>query len=293
MSDPRVAVIIPCYNQAEYLAEAIQSALDQTVPPAEIIVIDDGSTDDTAAVAQSFAQVRCVRQENQGSAEARNAGFARSSSEFVTFLDADDRLLPAALESGARELALHPDCAFVFGRYRYVITDGSVRQPPDDRDLNDAYRSLLRENIIVMHATVMYRRSAIEAVGGFDRDLKSCEDYDLYLRLTRLWPIARHDAVIAEYRRHDRNKSSDPERILRYSTMALRKQRPLVRDDAAMYAAYRDGMRAWQRWFLHRLAARAREAVRERRWLDAARNAWRALRNAPLAAISFVLRRAR
>lgn len=281
---PRVAVIIPCFNQGRYLGEAIRSALEQTLPPYEVIVVDDGSTDETRGVAESFAEVRCVAQENRGAASARNTGFAASTAELIVFLDADDRLLPAALEAGTRAIAANPDAAFVFGRYRYVVTDGSIRNPPAARDLTHPYAAFLQQNLVVMHATVMYRRAAIERCGGFDPELLSCEDYDLYLRLAREWPVAQHDDVVAEYRRHDANKSSDPERILKYATMALDKQRPFVGSDVALRRAYAHGRRSWQLWFVNQLAAR----MRRESWSAALRDAWRALRRTPAAVLPFI-----
>src|SRR5215217_1494790 len=97
---PLISVIIPCYNQAKYLGEAIESVLGQTYRNFEIIVVDDGSTDDTVEVAGSYGEVECVEQENRGLAEARNAGVRASKGEYLVFLDADDRLLARAFEAG-------------------------------------------------------------------------------------------------------------------------------------------------------------------------------------------------
>src|SRR5215217_8951250 len=112
-----VSVIIPCYNQAHFLSEAIQSVLAQSYPHFEIIVVDDGSTDTTSQVASRYPEVRCIRQNNQGLSGARNSGFAQSKGSYLVFLDADDRLLPGALETGLECLKAHPECAFVSGRF--------------------------------------------------------------------------------------------------------------------------------------------------------------------------------
>src|ERR671912_965329 len=108
-----VSVVIPCYNQAHFLGEAIESVLSQTYPHFEIVVVDDGSTDNTQEVAARYPGVRYIRQENQGLAGARNAGIRRSNGSYLVFLDADDRLLPEALEVGLEHLNAHPECAFV------------------------------------------------------------------------------------------------------------------------------------------------------------------------------------
>src|SRR5918995_6377717 len=111
-----VSVVIPCYNQAHFLGEAIVSVLAQSYPRFEIIVVDDGSTDDTPEVAARYPGVRYVYQNNQGVSAARNSGLARSEGEYVVFLDADDRLLPEALETGLKCLKTHSGCAFASGR---------------------------------------------------------------------------------------------------------------------------------------------------------------------------------
>src|SRR5215208_7256201 len=124
-SRPLVSVVIPCYNQAHFLGEAIESVLAQSHPNFEIIVVDDGSPDDTSEVAEHYPEVRLVRQENQGLSAARNAGLARSEGEYVVFLDADDRLLPEALKTGVECLEAHPECAYVYGHFRVIASDGS------------------------------------------------------------------------------------------------------------------------------------------------------------------------
>src|SRR5215217_8140206 len=110
-----VSVIIPCFNQAHFLVEAIESVLAQSYSHFEIVVVDDGSTDNTCDVASYYERVRCIRQNNQGLAAARNSGIRESKGSYLVFLDADDRLLPEALEAGVKCLKAYPDGAFVFG----------------------------------------------------------------------------------------------------------------------------------------------------------------------------------
>ena len=124
-----MSVVIPCYNQAHFLSEAIESVLAQSYPHFEIVVVDDGSTDDTPKVAARYPAVRCIRQDNRGLSAARNAGLGCSEGEYVVFLDADDRLLPEALEVGLECFDANPECAFVSGHYREISVDGSPLRP--------------------------------------------------------------------------------------------------------------------------------------------------------------------
>ena len=155
------------YNQAVFLSEAIESVLAQTYPRFEVVVVDDGSTDNTEETARHYPGVQCLRQENQGLAVARNNGFQQSRGDYVVFLDADDRLLPRALEAGLAGFRAHPDCVLVAGHCRLINHDGTPlmasSQPCIERD---HYARLLAECYIYPPATVMYRRSILAAVAA-------------------------------------------------------------------------------------------------------------------------------
>src|ERR1044072_8114477 len=179
-----VTVIIPCYNQGRYLGEAIESALGQSYKNVEVIVVDDGSTDNTLEVASRYERVESIRQDNRGLAEARNAGLRASRGEYIVFLDADDRLKENAIEAGVNSLESDPNYAFVYGKYSLIAADGSDMASEERAQVEaDHYVALLRSNHIGMHATVTYRPSVLEFVGGFDTCRQACEDYDLYLRI--------------------------------------------------------------------------------------------------------------
>ncbi len=181
---PRVSVVIPCFDQAHFLGEAIESVAAQTRAGAEIVVVDDGSSDNSYAVAGRYPAVRRLRQENRGVAAARNLGLAGSSGEFLVFLDADDRLLPEAIELGVSALAKRPNVAFVAGMSRDIGSDG--RELGDRRQplvTQDHYLRLLEDCYIWSGSSIVYRRSALEAVSGFDESLSAGDDYDLYLRI--------------------------------------------------------------------------------------------------------------
>ena len=119
-----VSVVIPCFNQGRFLGEAIASAAAQRGLVSEIVVVDDGSTDETPAVATRDGSVRYLRQERRGLSEARNSGWRASSGDYLVFLDADDRLLPGAVEAGFEAFRRWPQAAFVFGHYELINERG-------------------------------------------------------------------------------------------------------------------------------------------------------------------------
>jgi glycosyltransferase involved in cell wall biosynthesis len=248
----KVSVVIPCYNQARFLGEAIQSVLCQGYPDLEIIVVDDGSEDSTEEVASGYTKkdprVRLIRQDNKGLAAARNRGLSEAGGEYVVFLDSDDRLVLEALEVGVRELEAHPGCAFVSGICRKITADGSIVPEWEQfRVRDDPYLELLRSCPVYVPA-VMYRRSVFDAVGGFDTSYKAAEDYDLYYRILERFPVYCHDTLVAEIRRHEANMTRDRTLMLKYNMAALRSQRKRVKEDARYKAAYKAGERLWRDW---------------------------------------------
>jgi glycosyltransferase involved in cell wall biosynthesis len=246
---PLVSVIIPCYNQAGFLGEAVSSVLRQTYSQVEIIVVDDGSTDAPERVVARYENVRLIRQENQGPAAARNTGLRASTGRYIVFLDGDDRLLPQALEIGVHHLNAQPDCAFVSGHCQYIASDGSaLHTPPQPNVHRDHYQALLHRNFIWAGSTIMHRRECLEAVAGYNAapQVQGAEDYDLYLRLARLFPIFCHGKVIAEYRQYDEsaaNVSNNPRRMLQSTISALHAQRRHLKNNKAHRQVYRLGIR--------------------------------------------------
>lgn len=244
-----ISVVIPCYNQARFLAEAIESVLAQTYPHTEIVVIDDGSTDDPAAVVCRYPEVLFSRQENRGPAAARNAGLRASTGQYAVFLDADDRLLPPALGRGLRHLTEHPECAFVSGHCRYIAADGSPMPTPAQPLVeSEHYLALLYRNYVWAGSTVLHRRGSLEAVGGYNPllSVKGVEDYDLYLRIARKFPVFCHGEVVAEYRQYEEygtNVSGNPGMMMRSALTALRTQRPHVRGNKLYESAYKRGIK--------------------------------------------------
>jgi glycosyltransferase involved in cell wall biosynthesis len=249
-ASPLVSVIIPCYKQARYLGEAIESVLAQTYEHHEIIVIDDGSPDNTSVVAARYAGVRCIRKENGGLAEARNTGIGEAHGEWLVFLDADDRLLPNALQAGLNCAADKPEARLVFGRYQCMDEEGIVRGRPSIRyEGAGYYAEMLAVNIIGMVAAVMYHRDVFPRIGMFHARVSPAADYDMYLRITREFPCHHHDAIITEYRIYDTSMSHDYAIMLEAVLVSLRNQWTHVKGNAFYEAQYRKGHAFWRGYY--------------------------------------------
>jgi glycosyltransferase involved in cell wall biosynthesis len=268
LDGPLVSVIIPCYNQAHYLGEAIESVLNQSYPHFEIIVVDDGSTDNTSEVAARYSRVKLLRQVNHGRpAVGRNNGFRESHGEYIVFLDSDDHLLPDALATGLKYLEAHPEYAFVSGHARAMDANGSplpVEQPACIE--KEHYLALLHHNYIWTPGTAMFRRTALEAAGGFNvsMKIKGAEDYDLYLRITRESSVYCHDRAVVVYREHGSSLSRNAATMLKSTLTVHRAQWPHVKGDKRYEQAYHEGERFWKEYYGSHLVERVRAQVRRR-----------------------------
>jgi glycosyltransferase involved in cell wall biosynthesis len=261
--DRTVSVVITCYSHGRFLREAIESVLAQSYRNFEIIIVDDGSTDDTSQIAATYPSVQYIYQANSGPAAARNTGLRHTKGKFVVFLDADDRLLSTGLEAGIYHLNAHPECGFVSGRYAVIRSNGQIKPPAGHMMVQkDHYTELLRGNYIGMHGTVMYRRAVLESVDGFDSSLAACEDYDIYLRIARTCPVFCHDSVVAEYRHHSDNMIANRALMLKSSQKVLRAHRKCLRDAKEM-VAFAHGIRFWQRFYGDRLLGELRGSTRQ------------------------------
>jgi glycosyltransferase involved in cell wall biosynthesis len=272
-TSPLVSVVIPCYNQGHFLSDAVDSALNQTHRPLEVIVVDDGSTDGSYDVAARYPEVRCLRQRNMGLAEARNSGLKESRGDYVIFLDADDRLLPRAVETGLRAFNAHPECAFVYGESKSIAFDGSpLSDRPRPRVERDHYLELLRDNYIYNPAMVMYRRAVFDRVTGFNRSVNPSADYDLYLRIASKFRIFGHGTPVCEYRQHGASMSSNSALMLETTLAVLRSQRKHLRGNKQYRQAYRAGLRHWKDFYGERLLNEARAHYSERNYMPVVRD---------------------
>lgn len=246
MRQAKVSVVIPCYKQAHFLHEAIESVLSQS-HPAEIVVVDDGSPDNTAAVAAAFPQVRYVRQENKGLSEARNCGFRVATGEYVIFLDADDRLTPNAIEAHLKCFAEHPEAQLVVGDIDHIAEDGSyLRSPRWPLLTANFYQELLKVNHVANTVAVMMRREVILQVGGFEAGSSPAEDYRLLLRAVRTLSSAHHRNVVAQYRRYRSSLSRNGPAMLGALHHIMVSEWPLVQGNPDLERAHRIGVLYWR-----------------------------------------------
>ena len=254
-----VAVVITIYNQVQFLADSLASVFAQRRPADEILVVDAGSTDDPRAVVMQYPKVRLIRQSKQGWAAARNAGLRAANTDAIVFLGAEDRLLPNALREGLACLASEPRSGLVFGADRSV--DSNERPTVDYRyeRVSVPYMDLLQDNLIAVHATVMYWREWLEEIGGFDPSLRRCEDFDAYLRMAQTHPITSHPNTIAEDCIHDANTPADHREMLRWRLKVYERQRRFAFAHPGGAKAWRRGRSIWQEHYSKRTLLSAKE----------------------------------
>jgi glycosyltransferase involved in cell wall biosynthesis len=210
-----ITVIIPCYNAAKYVAEAIESVLRQTRTVREIILIDDHSTDDSVAVARKFPVTILRTEKNSGPAGARNVGFRAVQTEFIAQLDADDTWEPNHCEVVAALLERYPEADVAFASARYFgERDGLYPPSPCHGQPRDVFWDSFR-GTIVQGSSAITRRAALMGVGGFDASIRIAPDYDFWLRMSRHSRFVSTPEVTVNYRWHATQISRQPLRQLR------------------------------------------------------------------------------
>lgn len=209
-----ISVIIPAYNVAAFVREAVDSALAQTYRDIEVIVVDDGSTDGSADALRDLddARLRVIREDHGGSAAARNAGLRLATGELVAFLDADDRWAPRNLERQSVFLESHPEVDMTFGHSLLVDEQGrSLGFKSSSRSGAVSLSQLLRANEIGNGSCLLLRREVLDRAGWFDPKLAACVDIDVWLRVANLRPcnVVAIPEVLTFYRRRQGQISSD------------------------------------------------------------------------------------
>jgi cellulose synthase/poly-beta-1,6-N-acetylglucosamine synthase-like glycosyltransferase len=188
--------------------------------------------------------------------------------EYVVFLDADDRLLPGALEAGLRCFEAHPECGLVAGHSRFMDADGLLRaepRPPQPIG-SDLFVALLERKYFVIPGAVMYRRAIIESLGAFDASLEAAEDYDLYFRIARKYPVYWHHEVVLEYRKHEASMTRKAGLMLQHTVVVLRRQWTYLKDNQRYREAFEAGLKSGREEYGYRLAEWVREHIGEKQW---------------------------
>jgi glycosyltransferase involved in cell wall biosynthesis len=219
---PKVDVIIPAYNAARYLAAALASVEAQTFADWHIVLIDDGSTDNTAEVAAPFRErlgqkLTYIKQENQGLPAARNAAIRNSSAEYLALLDSDDIWLPCRLADSLRYLESHPSVGVSHSSVAFVDETGKILKTfdtPQKHGEGMIAPYIYMRKVQLPCPTVTFRRSCIEKVGLFDETMRATEDRDLWFRIALHFEVGFIPKVLAHYRISTTSMSSDPNRML-------------------------------------------------------------------------------
>jgi len=223
---PIVSIIIPVYNDEKHVADAIESALNQTMKEVEVIVVDDGSTDGTPGVLKRYeGRIKIIRQENKGPGAARNAGIKASRGRYICFLDADDTFMPEKVEAQATFLESRKEVGLCFSRFVRILEragDRKVRRisVPEDNDWAQA----IVENMLLHLDAMLFRKEWLEKVGMFDERLLTNQDRDLLCRLALAGcKFGGTDHIVAVRVERENSWSMDPERQLRGRLLLLDK----------------------------------------------------------------------
>jgi glycosyltransferase involved in cell wall biosynthesis len=212
-----VSVIIPAYNAELYLAEAIESVFAQTYQAVELIVVDDGSTDNTAAIAGKFGDsVRLIHQTNQGLSAARNTGIKNAQGEIIALLDADDLWESCFLEVMVSALEQNPQMIGAYCGFQYINAEGNVVGRPSLKVVAPElfHKTLLYNGNWLVPSGVIFRKRVALEVGLFDEEIGPVADTDLWIKLSSRGPLIGLPQPLIKYRQHDGNMSKDPQRMI-------------------------------------------------------------------------------
>ena len=200
-----ITVVTPCLNAERFLDDTIRSVLEQDYTRIEYIVMDGGSTDRTLDILRKYeGKLRWLSGPDRGAADAVNRGFALGKGEILAFLNADDLYHPGAVSAAVRHLRENPEAAGVYGDAWWIDENGARIAPYPVRDFD---RELLERECFICQPASFFRRHPFESIGGLDPDLRLTFDYELWLRLTRTYPLRRIDAPLADSRMHRANKT--------------------------------------------------------------------------------------
>lgn len=222
---PLVSIVMPSFNQGEFIAEAIDSVLSQDYPRIEFVVMDGGSTDSTLDLLRGYGdRIRWTSGPDAGQSDAIHRGFLASSGKYLAWLNSDDRYVPGAIGAAVEAMEADPSAALLYGRGEYIDRDGAVTGPSLWLEPWNLDTMLGTVNFVLQPAT-FFRRDAYLAIGGLDTALHYCMDYDLWLRLGSTYPVLPLARLLAQARAYGETKSStgalprlqEMERVVRHN----------------------------------------------------------------------------
>ena len=206
---PTVSVIIHTYNNEKFIAETVESVLNQTYKDYEIIVVDDGSVDGTRDALMPYMQkIRYHYKENGGIASAKNAGISLSETEFIAFLDHDDLWVPDKLQLQMEHFNENPQIGLVYAKYTSFRDGKELRTKPEKGYSGWIFKELLSKSFI-QTSTVVVKRECLDAVGPYDETFSLGDEYDMFLRIARKFQCGFVDKGLTRYRVHDTNASNN------------------------------------------------------------------------------------
>jgi glycosyltransferase involved in cell wall biosynthesis len=231
---PMVTIVITVYNRLAFLDQAVRSALDQTYPQIELMVVDDGSETDVKRVLEPFGDlVKFYTKPNGGPASARNIGIKHANGEFILFLDDDDFLEPCAVRELVEVVRGEPGARWAAGRFAYADETGKrvPRQHSAQLSSGDVYEGMIHQNLVGAPSVVLAPTEIIRSLGGFDEDraVQLCEDYDLWLSLAKEFPVAASRRVVSNYRLYPGQATKNWEGLYKAWLNILGKHRKIAR----------------------------------------------------------------
>jgi glycosyltransferase involved in cell wall biosynthesis len=224
---PKVSVVIPAYNAMTYLPKTLDSVLQQTFTDFELLIVNDGSTDEIASWFTTVKddRVRLISQANQGLPGARNTGIKEAQGEYIAFLDADDLWAPTKLEQQVQCLDAKPEVGLVYAWTllidRHGNSTGTVTAAQAE---GNVWEKLLLGDVVGSGSAAMVRRSCFDRVGLFDRELTSIEDCDMWVRIAADYPFAVIKEVLVYYRQHSASMSRDYDKMAQNSRLKIEKK---------------------------------------------------------------------
>ena len=222
----RVSVIIPAYNKADYTVRTVQSILDQTWQSIEILVIDDGSKDDTQEKMEAFGDsIRYFRKQNGGACAARNFGIRQAKGDYLAFIDCDDVYYPEKITKSVALLDENPDYGFVHTNIHFIDADEKIisKTPSTKINCNGWISDRMLNTNLVFNSTVVVRRECLEKVGNFDESVFIPADWDLWLRLSEQYQVGYIDEPLTGYRKADNYTIANIEESLDEEIQVLKK----------------------------------------------------------------------